>query len=78
MRHDRLLAVTGCAGFLFGLAITAAGGVVGEFGQLMSGYGLLVMGAATYLLVGLGVRWLLARRTRPRRSTVRITAERRA
>jgi len=77
MGHDRLLAVIG-AGFLFGLAVISAGSAGGEFGQMMSGYGLLVMGAAAYLLLGLGVRWLLARRTRPTRSAVGVSAQRRA
>ena len=77
MGNDRSLKITGCAGFLFGLAVTAAGGAGGEFGQLMIGYGLLVTGAAAYLLLGLGVRRLLVRRERPP-STVRVTAERRA
>jgi hypothetical protein len=78
MGHDRLLTVIGCAGFLLGLAVATAGGTGGEFGQLMIGYGLLVMGAAAYLLLGLGVRWLLVRRERPTRRAVRVTAERRA
>ena len=78
MGHDRLLAVIGGAGFLFGLAVISAGSAGGEFGQMMSGYGLLVMGAAAYLLLGLGVRWLLSRRTRPTRSAVRVSAQRRA
>jgi hypothetical protein len=78
MGHVRLLAVAGCAGLLFGLAATTAGAAGGEFGQMLSGYGLLVMGAAAYLLLGLGVRWLLGRRARPTRSPVRVTAQRRA
>ena len=78
MAHVRLLAAAGCAGLLFGLVVMTAGAVGGEFGQMLTGYGLLVMGAAAYLLMGLGVRWLLARRARPTHSPVRVTAERRA
>ena len=78
MTHDRVLTAAGLAGFVFGLAVTAAGGVGGEFGQLMSGYGLLVTGSAAYLLVGLAVRRLLARRPRPTRGTVGLQVERRA
>ena len=78
MEHVRLLAMAGCAGLLFGLAATKAGAGGGEFGQMLSGYGLLVIGASAYLLAGLGVRWLLARRARPARSPVRSAAQRRA
>ena len=80
MGHDRLLAVMGGAGLLLGLVLASAGNVGGDFGQMVTGYGLLVLGAAAYLLLGLGVKLLLERRSRPRPagSTVRIAAERRA
>jgi hypothetical protein len=75
-----LLAVMGGAGLLLGLALAAAGNVGGDLGQMLTGYGLLVLGAATYLLLGLGVKVLLDRRNRPRPagSPVRIGLERRA
>jgi len=78
MAHVRLLTVAGCAGLLFGLVVMTAGAAGGEFGQMLTGYGLLVIGATAYLLMGLGVRWLLARRARPTRSPVHMTAQRRA
>lgn len=73
-----MLATMGGAGLALGLALEAAGSVGGEFGQMLSGYGLLVLGSAAYLLLGLSVRWLLARRSRTARPTVPGTAESRA
>ncbi len=78
MSHDRLLAVIGGGGLLLSLALVSAGSVGGEFGQMLGGYGLLVLGAATYLLLGLSVRWLLARRAGPTHGAVRVSVERRA
>ena len=75
-----MLAVMGGAGLLLGLALAAAGDVGGDLGQMLTGYGLLVLGAAAYLLLGLGVKVLLDRRNRrrPAGSPMRIASERRA
>jgi hypothetical protein len=68
----------GGAGLLLGLALVTVGGLGGEFGQMLTGYGVLVLASAAYLLLGLSVRWLLSRRVRPASSTIGLTAERRA
>jgi len=78
MRHDRLLGAIGWAGLAFGFAVTIAGRFGGEFGQLMSGYGTLVIASAAYLLVGLAVRKALARRVRSGAGRVTVIADRRA
>lgn len=73
-----MLATMGGAGLALGLALMALGTLGGEFGQMLSGYGLLVLGSAAYLLLGLSVRWLLARRSRTTHPTLPATAESRA
>ena len=78
MGHHRLLGAIGWAGLAFGLAVTVAGRFGGEFGQLMSGYGSLVMASAAYLLVGLAVRRVLERRGRSAAGPVTLVSERRA
>jgi hypothetical protein len=77
MGHDRVLGAIGWAGFAFGVAVTVAGQFGGEFEQLMSGYGSLVMASAAYLLLGLAVRRVLARRGRAGAGRATIAAERR-
>ena len=77
MQHDRVLGALGLAGLALGLTVTLAGRFGGEFAALMNGYGVLVMLSAAYLLAGLGVRRLLARRTRPSHSPVTISLDRR-
>lgn len=53
----------GWAGLLVGSLLAVLGLVdAGETAQLAGGYGLLMTGAAVYLLGGLGVRGALARR----------------
>lgn len=66
----------GGAGLLLGLALAAAGNVGGDVGQMLTGYGVLVLGAAAYLLLGLSVKLALDRRHRPRRGATPVTAER--
>jgi hypothetical protein len=77
MEHDRVLGALGLTGLALGLAVTLAGRFGGEFAGLMSGYGFLVILSAAYLLAGLGVRRLVARRTRPSQSPVAVSLERR-
>ena len=78
MRHDRMLGDIGWAGLAFGIAVTVAGRFGGEFEQLMSGYGTLVIAAAAYLLVGLAVRRTLVRRGQSAAGRVTVIADRRA
>jgi hypothetical protein len=54
----------GWAGLFVGALLTVLGLVGGsEAAQLAGGYGLMMAGAATYLLGGLGVRRAIARRS---------------
>ena len=73
-----MLGAIGWAGLAFGLAVTVGGRFGGEFEQLMSGYGTLVIAAAAYLLVGLAVRRTLARRGQSAAGRVTVIADRRA
>jgi len=59
----------GWAGLTVGLAL-AAMGIVGssDLLQLAGGYGVLMAGSALYLLAGLRLREILARRTHPART----------
>jgi hypothetical protein len=62
MRRERLLTGFGLGGLALGLVAIAAAGFAGELARLFTGYGLLVVLAAVYLLLGLVARRLLARR----------------
>lgn len=75
MGHDRLLTAAGLTGLAFGLGVVTAARLGGELEQMMSGYGVMVMLAATYLLVGLALRRLVARRSRVSRGPVPVAAE---
>ncbi|TMB52177.1 MAG: hypothetical protein E6J50_02560 [Chloroflexi bacterium] len=77
MERDRFLGAIGLAGLAFGLFVVIAGRLGGEVERLMSAYGSLVILSAAYLLVGLTVRRLLARRGQPSRGPVAIVTERR-
>jgi hypothetical protein len=77
MGHDRLLAAAGWSGLALGLGAVVASGFGGELASLVRGYGSLVMASATYLLLGLAARRLLARRSRSSRP-VAMSTERRA
>ncbi|HEX6139049.1 MAG TPA: hypothetical protein VF013_01135 [Candidatus Limnocylindria bacterium] len=64
--------MAGWVGLAGGAALAVLGLVAAdELSQLAGGYGLMLMGAATYLLGGLGLRESLARRSRelPRTTT---------
>jgi hypothetical protein len=78
MGHDRLLTAAGLAGLAFGLGVVTAARLGAELEQMMSGYGVMVMLAAAYLLVGLTLRRLVARRSRVSRGRVPVAAEPRA
>jgi hypothetical protein len=78
MGHDRLLATAGWCGLALGLAAVVTSGFGGELASLVRGYGSLVMASATYLLLGLAARRLLAWRSRPSSGPVAISTERRA
>jgi hypothetical protein len=65
----------GWAGLLVGGLLTVLGLVGGsETAQLAGGYGMMMAGAAVYLLGGLGLRSALARRSQPSRSSVSVVA----
>jgi hypothetical protein len=54
----------GVAGLVGGVVLTAIGVVgAGEIGSLAGGYGVLMIGAAAYLMIGLKLRARLGRRT---------------
>ena len=62
--HPKLW-IAGWAGFAGGAVMTLIGVVAAdELSQLAGGYGLMIMGAACYLLAGLGLRETLARRSK--------------
>ncbi|HEX6129976.1 MAG TPA: hypothetical protein VF071_13230 [Candidatus Limnocylindria bacterium] len=69
----------GWAGLFVGGLLTVLGLVGGsETAQLAGGYGLMMAGAAVYLLGGLGLRRTLARRSQPSRSSVSVISATRA
>lgn len=64
MERTRLLGAIGAAGLGLGMLAMIGGGFAGELGGFITGYGLLVVLSAAYLLLGLAVRARLARRPR--------------
>ena len=69
----------GWAGLFVGGLLTVLGLVGGsETEQLAAGYGLMMAGAAVYLLGGLGLRRALARRTQASRGSVSVLSATRA
>lgn len=63
----------GWAGLFVGTVLTVLGMLGGsETAQLAGGYGLMMAGAAVYLLGGLGLRQALARRSQVSRATVSV------
>jgi hypothetical protein len=69
----------GWAGLFVGGLLTVLALVGGsETAQLAGGYGLMMAGAAVYLLGGLGLRRTLARRTQASRSSVPVLSATRA
>lgn len=65
MERTRALRIFGTIGLAAGIAAMVGGGFAGELGGFMTGYGLLIVLSATYLLLGLAVRSRLATRARP-------------
>lgn len=64
-RSSKVLWITGWAGLGLGALLTIAGMASDHvLTNMFGGYGLMVMGAALYLLAGLGLRESLANRTR--------------
>jgi hypothetical protein len=62
--HSRLW-IAGWAGIAGGALLTVIGVVAtDELSRLAGGYGLMIMGAAAYLLAGLGLRDTLVRRAK--------------
>ena len=76
MTHDRVLRVFGLAGLAIGAVAMAAGSVAGDLSGFVTGYGLLVVLSAAYLLVGLALRALLAHRPRPAGHHIPVLTER--
>jgi hypothetical protein len=66
MERTELLKWAGVAGIVLGGLALAVGSIAGEIGQLVAGYGLLMLLAAGYLLGGLAIRTAV-RRFRQRR-----------
>jgi hypothetical protein len=64
MERTRALRLFGTIGLATGIAAMVGGGYAGELGGFVTGYGLLVVLSATYLLLGLAVRERLAHRPR--------------
>jgi hypothetical protein len=65
MERTRALRVLGTLDLALGLVAMIAGDYVGELGGFVSGYGLLVVLSAAYLLLGLDTRALRARPGQP-------------
>lgn len=65
MERTRALRTFGTIGLAIGIVAMIGGGFAGELGGFVTGYGLLVVLSATYLLLGLAVRERLAHRPRP-------------
>ena len=65
MERHRLLRGFGWFGLAVGMGAMAAGSVAGELAGFVTGYGLLVVLSSAYLLIGLALRGLVARRARP-------------
>ena len=64
MERTRALRIFGTIGLATGIAAMVGGGFAGELGGFVTGYGLLVVLSATYLLLGLALRERLAHRPR--------------
>jgi len=68
-RSSEALHVSGLVGLVGGTILVLAGVAMGpELGGMVTSYGMLVVLAAGYLLIGLRVRRALQRRTAPTRS----------
>jgi hypothetical protein len=67
MERTRAMRVLGSLGLALGVVAMVGGGYFGELGGFVTGYGLLVVLSAAYLLLGLAVRERLAHRPRPAR-----------
>lgn len=66
----------GIVGLALGLAVMAAGSIAGELGGFLTGYGLLMVLSAGYLLAGLALRAAVARRGRPLDTRVALLGRR--
>jgi len=73
MERTRALRVFGTLGLAIGLVAVLGGSYAGELGGFVTGYGLLVVLSAAYLLLGLAVRERLAHRPRPMRQSLRTS-----
>lgn len=71
MTHERALRGFGLFGLAIGIGAMAAGSVAGELSGFVTGYGLLVVLSAAYLLGGLSLRAAMSRR--PRTASRRIS-----
>ena len=65
MTHERVLRGFGLFGLAVGIGAMAAGSAAGELAGFVTGYGLLVVLSAGYLLIGLALRAAFGRRPRP-------------
>lgn len=73
MERRQLLRGAGMVGVVFGVAAMVAGLLGGELGQLGVGYGLLLLLAAGYLLVGLAIRDAVRARRARSSEAARVT-----
>ena len=73
MERTRALRAFGMFGLAIGLVAILGGGYAGELGGFVTGYGLLVLLSAAYLLLGVAVRERLAHRPRPIRQPLRTS-----
>jgi hypothetical protein len=66
----------GLAGMATGIALTAVGAIgAGDIASLASGYGVLVIGSAAYLMAGLKLRERLGRRSPAIATSITISGQ---